>query len=110
MRISDWSSDVCSSDLVLLQVEADYYVLLNSDVEVSTGWIGPVIELMESDARIAACQPKVKDHGQRNKFEYAGDRKRVVKGKRVSVRVYLGGRRILKNKNTIASKQQQHKH
>ena len=43
----------------LKQVKADYYVLLNSDVEVTPGWIEPVIDLMETDATIAACQPKI---------------------------------------------------
>lgn len=57
---------------VLQQVETDYYVLLNSDVEVSPGWIDPVIRLMESDQRIAACQPKIKDFNRRDHFEYAG--------------------------------------
>ncbi|WP_243699148.1 glycosyltransferase family 2 protein [Anseongella ginsenosidimutans] len=57
---------------VLKQVEADYYVLLNSDVEVPPGWIQPVIDLMESDPGIAACQPKIKDYRERDKFEYAG--------------------------------------
>ena len=56
----------------LKNVQADYFVLLNSDVDVSTGWIEPVIDLMESDPAISACQPKIlaeKDHGH---FEYAG--------------------------------------
>ena len=46
-------------NLALKQVNADYYVLLNSDVEVQPGWMEPVIELMESDTNIAACQPKI---------------------------------------------------
>jgi len=53
-------------------VDADYYVLLNSDVEVRKDWIGPVVELMESDASIAACQPKILSYANRNTFEYAG--------------------------------------
>ena len=56
----------------LKQVQSDYYVLLNSDVEVTSNWIAPVIELMESDAAIAACQPKLLDYNNKNKFEYAG--------------------------------------
>ncbi len=56
----------------LKQVQADYYVLLNSDVEVTSNWIGPVIELMESDISIAACQPKILAYDNKNKFEYAG--------------------------------------
>ena len=53
-------------------VEADYYVLLNSDVEVTAGWIEPVIELMERDPSIAACQPKIRSFHHRDQFEYAG--------------------------------------
>jgi GT2 family glycosyltransferase len=56
----------------LAQVSADYYILLNSDVEVQPGWIEPVIELMESDKLIAACQPKILSYADKNKFEYAG--------------------------------------
>ncbi len=56
----------------LKQIEAEYYVLLNSDVEVSPNWIEPVINLMESDKMIAACQPKIRSFHQQNLFEYAG--------------------------------------
>lgn len=56
----------------LKQVSADYYVLLNSDVEVTPGWIEPMLELMESDKSIAACQPKLLSYEQRDMFEYAG--------------------------------------
>jgi GT2 family glycosyltransferase len=57
---------------VLERVEADYYVLLNSDVEVPTNWIKPVIDLMESDDLIAAAQPKIKWQKDKTQFEYAG--------------------------------------
>jgi GT2 family glycosyltransferase len=56
----------------LKQVQADYYVLLNSDVEVTPGWINPVIDLMESDVSIAACQPKLLAYHNKSFFEYAG--------------------------------------
>jgi hypothetical protein len=56
----------------LKQVQADYYVLLNSDVEVQRGWIEPVVELMEKNALIAACQPKLLSWHKKNEFEYAG--------------------------------------
>jgi GT2 family glycosyltransferase len=56
----------------LQQVQSDYYILLNSDVEVTPYWITPVIELMESDAAIAACQPKLLAYHNKNLFEYAG--------------------------------------
>lgn len=56
----------------LKQVNAEYYVLLNSDIEVTPHWIEPVIELMDADKTIAACQPKIRSFFERNKFEYAG--------------------------------------
>ncbi|MEO7293938.1 MAG: glycosyltransferase family 2 protein, partial [Ginsengibacter sp.] len=56
----------------LKKVTADYYVLLNNDVEVKAGWIEPVIELMQSDKLIAACQPKVLSYHDKKMFEYAG--------------------------------------
>ena len=57
---------------LLEQVEADYYVLLNSDVEVPADWIQPVIALMERDKTIAAAQPKIKWQEDKSQFEYAG--------------------------------------
>jgi GT2 family glycosyltransferase len=57
---------------VLEHVEADYYILLNSDVEVYPGWIAPVINLMESDPLIAAAAPKIKAFNQKEYFEHAG--------------------------------------
>jgi len=56
----------------LQQVEADYYVLLNSDVEVTRDWIGPIIALMEGDNTIGACQPKILSYANKQLFEYAG--------------------------------------
>ncbi len=57
---------------VLEQVDADYYILLNSDVEVMPGWIAPVINLMESDPLIAVAAPKIKAFTQKTHFEHAG--------------------------------------
>lgn len=56
----------------LAQVEADYYVLLNSDVECTQGWIEPVIEMMEQDDKVAIAQPKLLMYDRRDTFEYAG--------------------------------------
>lgn len=56
----------------LRHLDADYCVLLNSDVEVSPGWVEPVIALMEKQRTIAACQPKILQYGARDRFEYAG--------------------------------------
>ena len=59
-------------NLALRQIEAEYFVLLNSDIEVTPHWIEPVIELMDSDPKIAACQPKILSYYEKEKFEYAG--------------------------------------
>ena len=56
----------------LKQIDAEYFVLINSDIEVTDGWLSPIIDLMDSDKKIAACQPKVLDYNNRSKFEYAG--------------------------------------
>jgi GT2 family glycosyltransferase len=56
----------------LKKVEADYFILLNSDVEVTPGWIDPVIAMMEKDISIAAAQPKILSHADKTSFEYAG--------------------------------------
>lgn len=56
----------------LAQVEADYFVLLNSDVEVTPGWLEPMIRLLDHDPSVAACQPKLRAYDRREEFEYAG--------------------------------------
>ena len=56
----------------LQQVEADYYVLLNSDVEVTHHWLTPLIEYMDAHEDVAACQPKLLAEHNRDAFEYAG--------------------------------------
>lgn len=56
----------------LKEVEADYYVLLNSDVEVDAGWIEPMVDLATRDPKIAAIQPKLRDAKKKSHFEYAG--------------------------------------
>lgn len=56
----------------LRQIEADYYVLLNSDVEVTHHWLTPLIELMDAHDDVAACQPKLLSEAHKDSFEYAG--------------------------------------
>ena len=56
----------------LKKISSDYYVLLNSDVEVDPNWLQPMVKLMESDLSIGACQPKLLAEGARHIFEYAG--------------------------------------
>ena len=61
----------------LKQIEAEYYVLLNSDVEVTHHWLTPLIEFMDSHPQVAACQPKLLAEYDKDSFEYAG----LVSGK-----------------------------
>lgn len=56
----------------LKQIDSDYYVLLNSDVKVTKNWLEPLMELMASDPKIAAIQPKILDFNQPDYFEYGG--------------------------------------
>ncbi|MBP6000245.1 MAG: glycosyltransferase family 2 protein [Sediminibacterium sp.] len=56
----------------LKQVQAAYYILLNSDVQVDPTWVDPMVELMESNPTIGACQPKLLAQKEPNYFEYAG--------------------------------------
>ncbi len=56
----------------LLNVEAEYYALINSDIEVTAGWITPLLDYLEEHKEYAAVQPKIKSHTQRDAFEYAG--------------------------------------
>ena len=59
-------------NITLEKVKADYYALINSDVEVATGWLTPIINLLEQDKMNAACQPKLLSYKNKNLFEYAG--------------------------------------
>lgn len=54
------------------QVEAEYYLLLNSDVDVPEGWLAPLLDFMECHPEAAACQPKLRAIKDRESFEYAG--------------------------------------
>ena len=56
----------------LAKIKAEYYVLLNSDIEVTENWIQPVIDMMDSDKTIGACQPKILAYHDKTQFEYAG--------------------------------------
>ena len=56
----------------ICQVEAEYVVLLNSDVEVTDGWLAPLIRYMDAHPEAAACQPKLRSWHCREQFEYAG--------------------------------------
>ncbi|RAK02072.1 hypothetical protein LX87_00186 [Larkinella arboricola] len=56
----------------LKQIEARYFLLLNSDVEVSPGWLSPLLKLADTNPQIAACQPKIRSYKEAHRFEYAG--------------------------------------
>jgi GT2 family glycosyltransferase len=56
----------------LQQLQADYFLLINSDVEVSPGWLEPMLRLLDSDQSIGICQPKILSFDRRDEFEYAG--------------------------------------
>lgn len=56
----------------LKQIEATYYVLLNSDIEVTRNWLTPIIDFLDKNNEVAACQPKILSYHQKTHFEYAG--------------------------------------
>jgi len=56
----------------LKKIESEYYILLNSDVSVTPGWIEPVIELLQQNELVGACQPKLLSFHNPQEFEYAG--------------------------------------
>lgn len=56
----------------LRQVQSDYYILLNSDIEVTKHWWQPLVKLLETNAEIAAVQPKIRSFCDKKMFEYAG--------------------------------------
>ena len=56
----------------LAQVKADYYVILNSDIEVTSNWLEPLFGFMNKNLEVAACQPKIRSYSNRSFFEHAG--------------------------------------
>ena len=56
----------------LTQIDAEYYLLLNSDVEVTEGWLEPLLSFMENNPNAVACQPKILAYNNKTHFEYAG--------------------------------------
>lgn len=53
-------------------IDAEYYILLNSDIEVTHHWLTPLIEFMDAHPQVAACQPKLLSVSNHDQFEYAG--------------------------------------
>jgi len=56
----------------LKYISADVYCLLNSDVEVTKGWLLPIIELFNKNRKISVVQPKILDYNKKKFFEYSG--------------------------------------
>ena len=56
----------------LNELNEEYFALVNSDIEVTDNWIEPIISLMEKNDLISACQPKILNYNNKDKFEYAG--------------------------------------
>lgn len=56
----------------LRQVQSEYYVLLNSDIEVTPGWLKPILDLFDRFPHVSAIQPKILSYHHKTKFEYAG--------------------------------------
>src|SRR3546814_20528611 len=103
MRISDWSSDVCSSDLLGRH---------HGDEEGGRPLVAePQDRTVDQAERIqhrVDIAPLAQEREPDDARSEIGDRKGVVEGKSVSVRVDLGGRRIIKNKSTITNNQYTH--
>jgi len=59
-------------NLALEQIDAKYFLLINSDIEVTSGWLKPMIEFLDNNPNVAACQPKILSYHNREYFEYAG--------------------------------------
>lgn len=59
-------------NLALKQVESEYFVLLNSDIDVPQGWLNPLVQFMDLNRSAAACMPKLLDYNRPTHFEYAG--------------------------------------
>jgi GT2 family glycosyltransferase len=56
----------------LINVDAEYFVLLNSDIQCAKGWVEPIIDFMDNNPKVGACQPKILDYKSKGSFEYAG--------------------------------------
>jgi len=59
-------------NLALSQIDAKYFVLLNSDIEVTENWLHPLISFMDNNPDVASCQPKILSYYQKDRFEHAG--------------------------------------
>src|SRR3546814_17862707 len=106
MRISDWSSDVCSSDLLRL-ADGSLRTIHPAHIVMATSQIGtpnvptiPTLERFSGQVMHSSRFKRGSEWADRNVLVLGTDRKRVVEGKSVSVSVDLGGRSIIKTKHT----------
>ncbi len=56
----------------IAQLDAKYFLLLNSDIEVTEGWLQPLVSFMDNNHDVASCQPKILSYNQKDHFEHAG--------------------------------------
>lgn len=56
----------------LKEVEEELYALVNSDIEVTENWLNPILDIFESNPKVAIVQPKILDFKDKTRFEYAG--------------------------------------
>jgi hypothetical protein len=59
-------------NIALNQLDAKYFVLINSDIEVTDGWLQPLVSFMDNNPDVASSQPKIRAYYNRDHFEYAG--------------------------------------
>jgi len=59
-------------NMALQQIDSEYFILLNSDIEVTEGWTTPLISFMDNNNDVASCQPKILSWYKKEYFEYAG--------------------------------------
>jgi len=72
IRLSENHGFAEGYNLALKQIDAEFYVLLNSDIEVRSGWLSPMIKYLKDNPDVAACQPKILSYNAKEYFEYAG--------------------------------------
>src|SRR3546814_19198820 len=98
MRISDWSSDVCSSDLLELVTRDTALMLLNRSPQGLDYWMGEILKLADPAAhgRLKGELVKIVEEQRGSDISQALDRKSVVSGKRGAVLVEYGGHLIIK--------------
>jgi GT2 family glycosyltransferase len=59
-------------NMAINQLDAKYFVLLNSDIEVTEGWLHPLVSFMDNNPDVASCQPKILSYSRKDHFEHAG--------------------------------------